>query len=78
MNTDFLNTLFVWALGLVLGVSIGVTQESFWSQQRESITSQALITQINDQDCDDLIYPEIIRTVKHEAQTHPVKKSKHP
>ena len=69
MNTDFLTTLFVWALGATLGISIGVIQESYWSQQREQITSQALITQINDQDCDDLIYPEIIRTVGYGQET---------
>ena len=65
MITDFMKTLFIWALGVTLGVSIGAIQESYWSQEREKIVSEALITQINDQDCDDIIYPEIIRTVKH-------------
>lgn len=68
MNTDFLTTLFVWALGATLGFSMGIVKESYWSQQREEIVSQALITQINDQDCDDLIYPEIIRTAKYEQK----------
>ena len=68
MNTDFLTTLFVWALGVTIGVSMGVVQESYWSQQREAIVSQALITQINRQDCNDLIYPEIIRTAKYEQK----------
>lgn len=59
----------VWSLGLLLGFTIGHVQQYNWTKQREKIITNALITQIHKQDCDDGRYwPPETEVVKYEQK----------